>query len=427
MARARAARRGRRAARARLGAARARAAPRPGCCAAACGPTRSRARCGAPARASSTPTTSTPAFGWRALAAARDAGARVVAHLHQYRLVCAVGICFTAGARVHALPRAQHAARRAPQLPRRAPARRSSTPARSRSGSAGMAGLLDAAIVPSEFARERLRELGAPLPARPTSCRTRCARFAERSRADAGSYALFAAPPRAREGARRRDRGLPASPAMPLVVAGEGSERARFEGSAGRHASPASVDETRARRAARGRAARADAVAERRDLRPRRGARRWPPACRSPASDIGALPELDPARVARRRRATPPALARDDRRRSPRDPTPASGRWRSARALLDPGAARRDARRRSTRRIRRRCARSSPAAPASSAPTSSTRCVARGDEVTVVDDLSTGRRGEPRRGDRAGREAASCSTSATAPSSTARSGRRGRR
>src|SRR5437660_535517 len=38
-----------------------------------------------------------PSFGWRALAAARDAGARVVAHLHQYRLVCAVGVCFTHG------------------------------------------------------------------------------------------------------------------------------------------------------------------------------------------------------------------------------------------------------------------------------------------------------------------------------------------
>src|SRR4051794_19028990 len=35
-----------------------------------------------------------PAFGWRALAAAREAGARVVLHLHQYRLVCAVGTCF---------------------------------------------------------------------------------------------------------------------------------------------------------------------------------------------------------------------------------------------------------------------------------------------------------------------------------------------
>src|SRR5581483_1456514 len=39
-----------------------------------------------------------PAFGWRALAAARDAGARVVLHLHQYRLVCAIGVCFVRGA-----------------------------------------------------------------------------------------------------------------------------------------------------------------------------------------------------------------------------------------------------------------------------------------------------------------------------------------
>src|SRR4051812_4977139 len=35
-----------------------------------------------------------PSFGPRALKAARDAGARVVLHLHNYRLVCAVGTCF---------------------------------------------------------------------------------------------------------------------------------------------------------------------------------------------------------------------------------------------------------------------------------------------------------------------------------------------
>jgi glycosyltransferase involved in cell wall biosynthesis len=34
-----------------------------------------------------------PGLGWRALAAARAAGARVVLHLHNYRLVCAVGTC----------------------------------------------------------------------------------------------------------------------------------------------------------------------------------------------------------------------------------------------------------------------------------------------------------------------------------------------
>src|SRR5437660_11450502 len=39
-----------------------------------------------------------PAFGWRALAAARAAGARTVLHLHQYRLVCAIGVSFTRGA-----------------------------------------------------------------------------------------------------------------------------------------------------------------------------------------------------------------------------------------------------------------------------------------------------------------------------------------
>src|SRR3954471_18725949 len=38
-----------------------------------------------------------PDLGWRALAAARDAGAGVVLHLHNYRLVCAVGTCFTRG------------------------------------------------------------------------------------------------------------------------------------------------------------------------------------------------------------------------------------------------------------------------------------------------------------------------------------------
>ena len=38
-----------------------------------------------------------PSLGWRALAAAREAGARVILHLHQYRLVCAVGVCFTDG------------------------------------------------------------------------------------------------------------------------------------------------------------------------------------------------------------------------------------------------------------------------------------------------------------------------------------------
>lgn len=38
-----------------------------------------------------------PLLGWRALAAARAAGARTVLHLHNYRLVCAIGVAFRYG------------------------------------------------------------------------------------------------------------------------------------------------------------------------------------------------------------------------------------------------------------------------------------------------------------------------------------------
>jgi len=38
-----------------------------------------------------------PSFGWRALAAARAAGVRTVLHVHNYRLVCAIGVAYRAG------------------------------------------------------------------------------------------------------------------------------------------------------------------------------------------------------------------------------------------------------------------------------------------------------------------------------------------
>lgn len=43
-----------------------------------------------------------PLFGWRALAAARDAGARVVLHLHNYRISCAIGVAYRDGVPCHA-------------------------------------------------------------------------------------------------------------------------------------------------------------------------------------------------------------------------------------------------------------------------------------------------------------------------------------
>jgi glycosyltransferase involved in cell wall biosynthesis len=103
-----------------------------------------------------------PALGWRALAAARAAGARVVLHLHQYRLVCAIGVCFTRGeecTRCHGRD----------TLPGVRLNCRGSKPEALAYGASlalwqrRLVEQADAVIVPSRFARERLRELGAPL------------------------------------------------------------------------------------------------------------------------------------------------------------------------------------------------------------------------------------------------------------------------
>ncbi len=105
-----------------------------------------------------------PGFGWRALAAARAAGARVVLHLHQYRLVCAVGVCFTEGedcTRCHGrdtLPGVRHNCR---GNRREALAYAASLALWQRR----MASLADVIVVPSRFAERRLGELGAPLAA----------------------------------------------------------------------------------------------------------------------------------------------------------------------------------------------------------------------------------------------------------------------
>jgi glycosyltransferase involved in cell wall biosynthesis len=104
-----------------------------------------------------------PTLGWRALAAARAEGARVVLHLHQYRLVCAVGVCFTRGAECTRC----HGRNTLPGVLRNCRGSR----AQALAYGAGLAlwqrrmvEQVDAVIVPSVFARERLRELGAPLP-----------------------------------------------------------------------------------------------------------------------------------------------------------------------------------------------------------------------------------------------------------------------
>jgi glycosyltransferase involved in cell wall biosynthesis len=164
-----------------------------------------------------------PTWGWRALAAARDAGAKVVLHLHNYRLVCAVGTC--------ADPRGEdctrcHGADTLPGL--RQNCRDSHVEATVYAAalalhSRRMVQHADAVVVPSAFALERLRTLGAPVEhahVLPHVMRS----FAPTSLADRGTYALIAA-------RLVRGKGLDVAVAacrqagIELVVAGDGPLR----------------------------------------------------------------------------------------------------------------------------------------------------------------------------------------------------------
>src|SRR4051794_27283271 len=104
-----------------------------------------------------------PSFGWRALAAARAAGARTVLHLHNYRLRCANGICFPHG---EDCPRC-HGRNPAPGV--RLNCRGGSRAEAAVYGAAlsrwqpAVAEHVDRFVVPSAFALRRLQELGAPV------------------------------------------------------------------------------------------------------------------------------------------------------------------------------------------------------------------------------------------------------------------------
>jgi glycosyltransferase involved in cell wall biosynthesis len=169
-----------------------------------------------------------PAFGWRALAAARAAGARVVLHLHNYRLVCAVGTCFTDGEDCTRC----HGRDTRPGVRRNC---RGTGPEAAVYGAAlalwqrRLAEQVDRFVVPSAFALQRLGELGAPVdPARTSVVGHVVRAIADEPRSDPDGPALVASRLAVEKGVdvaidacRRAGR--------PLVVAGDGPLRARLE------------------------------------------------------------------------------------------------------------------------------------------------------------------------------------------------------
>jgi len=161
-----------------------------------------------------------PAFGWRGLAAARRAGARVVLHLHNYRLVCAEGACFNSlgedCTRCHGRD----------TLPGvRLNCRRNAAEAVAYGAALALwqrrlAAQADAVVVPSAFAARRLAELGAPVAA-PAIVPHVVRDLASGSRAGAGEYALVTTRIAREKGVDVAVEGCRRA-GIPLVVAGGG-------------------------------------------------------------------------------------------------------------------------------------------------------------------------------------------------------------
>ena len=167
-----------------------------------------------------------PGFGWRALAAARRGGARVVLHLHQYRLVCAVGVCFTEGEECTRC----HGRNTLPGVVRNCRGGRAEALAYGASlalWQRRLAAQADAVVVPSRFAAARLAALGAPLHVEPDVLPPPVAVGAPIG-PDPNGYALVVSRLAPEKGV---DVAIEACriAGLPLRIAGDGPERARLE------------------------------------------------------------------------------------------------------------------------------------------------------------------------------------------------------
>jgi glycosyltransferase involved in cell wall biosynthesis len=168
-----------------------------------------------------------PLFGWRALAAARGAGARTVLHLHNFRLFCAIGIAYRDG-RVCFRCRATNTYPGLQLRCRGSLAEAAVYAAGLRHQQPRLLAGADRLVAVSEALRTRLVELG--LPPEHTSVLPNFvprAAVAANSRADRGKFALVA-------GRLVEEKGIDTAIAaaaevgVPLVVAGAGPDEARL-------------------------------------------------------------------------------------------------------------------------------------------------------------------------------------------------------
>jgi glycosyltransferase involved in cell wall biosynthesis len=174
-----------------------------------------------------------PVFGWRALAAARAAGARVVLHLHNYRLVCAVGTCFNSRGQDCVRCQGRNTAPGVRLNCRGTGAEAAVYGAALALWQRRLAAEADAVVVPSQFAVRRLRELRAPLdPARVHVVPHVVREFAERSAAAAGEHVLVASRLAPEKGVELAVQACGRA-GLPLVVAGEGPRAAALRAAGG--------------------------------------------------------------------------------------------------------------------------------------------------------------------------------------------------
>ena len=173
-----------------------------------------------------------PTLGWRALAAARAAGARTVLHLHNYRLFCAIGVGYRDGAPCFRC-------RRGRTLPGLCLRCRGSLPEAAvyavalRRQQPRLFDHVDQFIAVSEALAAHLRDSGLPSSLTATLPNfLPDADFAAESSADAGEFALVAGRLVEEKGF---DTAIAAARAagVPLVVAGEGPDADRLRAVAG--------------------------------------------------------------------------------------------------------------------------------------------------------------------------------------------------